>query len=112
MVTAISDDLFAPGVIADPYPYFDQLREEDPVHWNEKYEVWVLTRYDDVVWLTRHHELFSSQTFRRDPRPPYPAIDEADTDIYEFIKAFQIDRFIQHHNPNTCLLYTSPSPRD
>ena len=99
MVTAISDDLFAPGVIADPYPYFGQLREEDPVHWNEKYGVWILTRYEDVVWLTRHHETFSSETFKRDPRPPYPAIDEEDQPIYEFIKAFQIDRFIQHDRP-------------
>ena len=99
MVTAISDDLFAPGVIADPYPYFGQLREEDPVHWNEKYGVWILTRYDDVVWLTRHHELFSSETFKRDPLPPYPAIDEDDQPLYELIKAFQIDRFIQHDRP-------------
>ncbi len=99
MVTAISDDLFAPGVIADPYPYFGQLRDEDPIHWNEKYGVWILTRYDDVVWLTRHHEQFSSETFKRDPRPPYPAIDEEDSSLYEFIKAFQIDRFIQHDRP-------------
>ena len=99
MVTAINDDLFAPEVIANPYPYFEQLREEDPVHWNEKYGVWILTRYDDVVWVTRHHEQFSSETFKRDPRPPYPEIDEEDQPIYEFIKAFQIDRFIQHDRP-------------
>ena len=99
MVTAINDDLFAPEVIANPYPYFEMLREEDPVHWNEKYGVWILTRYDDVVWVTRHHEQFSSETFKRDPRPPYPAIDEEDQPIYEFIKAFQIDRFIQHDRP-------------
>ena len=36
MQTAISDDMFSPEVIADPYPYYDRLREEDPVHWNEK----------------------------------------------------------------------------
>jgi cytochrome P450 len=68
MVTAINDDLFASDVIADPYTYFGRLREEDPVHWNEKYELWVITRYDDLVWLTRHHELFSSEVFKRDPR--------------------------------------------
>ena len=100
MVTAINEDLFAPEVVANPYPYFEQLREEDPVHWNEKYGVWVLTRYDDVVWVTRHHEQFSSETFKRDPRPPYPAIDEEDQPVYEFIKAFQIDRFIQHDRPD------------
>src|SRR5262249_15675287 len=72
MATTIHDDLFAPDVIADPYGYFGRLRAEDPVHWNAKYEVWVLTRYDDIVWLIRHPELFSSELFSRDPRPPYP----------------------------------------
>ena len=29
------DDMFTPGVIADPYAYYGRLRDEDPVHWNE-----------------------------------------------------------------------------
>ena len=40
--------------------WFKRLREEDPVHWNELYETWFITRYDDLVWLTRHPELFSN----------------------------------------------------
>ena len=69
MITAMSDDMFTPEVIDDPYTYYGQLREEDPIHWNEKYQLWVVTSYDDVVWLTRHHELFSSAVFKNDPRP-------------------------------------------
>lgn len=99
MVTAIRDDLFTPDVINDPYTYFAQLREADPVHWNEKYEVWIVTSYDDVVWLTRHNELFSSEVFKRDPRPPYPQIDESDMELYHFIRQYQADRFIQHDRP-------------
>ena len=100
MVTAINDDLFASEVIADPYTYFGRLREEDPVHWNEKYELWVITRYDDLVWLTRHHELFSSEVFKRDPRGPYPAVDESDLDLYNtFVRPYQSARFIQHDRP-------------
>ena len=38
-----------PEVLADPYPYYKLLREEDPVHWSEALDAWVLTRYDDVV---------------------------------------------------------------
>src|ERR671915_429656 len=100
MVTAINDDLFASDVIADPYTYYGRLREEDPVHWNEKYELWVITRYDDLVWLTRHHELFSSEVFKRDPRGPYPAVDESDLDLYNtFVRPYQSARFIQHDRP-------------
>jgi cytochrome P450 len=35
-------------VNADPYPVFRQLREQDPVHWNDTLKGWVLTRYEDV----------------------------------------------------------------
>jgi hypothetical protein len=34
MVTTVRDDLFAPEVIADPYTYLGQLREEAPAYWN------------------------------------------------------------------------------
>jgi cytochrome P450 len=99
MITAIHDDLFAPEVMADPYTYLGQLRAEDPVHWNAKYGVWIVTRYDDVVWLLRHPELFSSEVFKRDPRPPYPPIAEADMDMFTFVRDFFADFFIQHDRP-------------
>ena len=100
METAIHDDLFAPDVIADPYTYFRRMREEDPVHWNVKYELWIVTRYDDVVWLVRRPELFSSEVFRRDPRPPYPPIPETDMDVYTVVRKFFGDFFIQHDRPS------------
>src|SRR5919198_2609694 len=99
MFTAIRDDMFTPDAIADPYTYYGRLREEDPVHWNELYELWVITRHDDLVWLTRHHELFSSAVFKNDPRPAYPAIDESDLGLYEYVRNYQADQFIQHDRP-------------
>ncbi len=45
---SLHDNLSAPEVITNPYPYFHQLREEDPVHWNDWWGGWVLTRHDDV----------------------------------------------------------------
>ena len=99
MVTAINDDMFTGTAIADPYEYFGQLREEDPVHWNEKYKLWVLTRYDDVVWCTRHPELFSSAVFATDPLPPYPQVDESDLGLYQDVKDFMASWFIQKDRP-------------
>src|SRR5262252_5464274 len=60
---AMHDDLFAPEVVHDPYTYFGRLREEDPIQWNARDEAWLITRYDDVVWLTRHPALFSPAVF-------------------------------------------------
>ncbi len=95
----IQDDMFTPDVIADPYAYYCRLRGEDPVHWNETYALCVITRHDDLVWLTRHHELFSSAVFKNDPRPPYPDIDESDLGLYEYVRNYQANQFIQHDRP-------------
>jgi cytochrome P450 len=99
MATAVHDDMFTPDVIADPYGYYGRLRDEDPVHWNDTYALWVLTRHDDVTWMTRHNELFSSAVFRNDPKPAYPAIDESDLGLYEYVRNYQADQFIQHDRP-------------
>ena len=99
MGTTVQDDMFTPDVIADPYGYYGRLRDEDPVHWNDTYALWVITRHDDVTWLTRHHELFSSAVFKNDPRPAYPAIDESDLGLYEYVRNYQGDQFIQHDRP-------------
>ena len=41
--------LLDPDVLADPYPLYRQLREEDPVHWDPYLHAWVVTRYADVA---------------------------------------------------------------
>lgn len=41
--------LLDPAVLADPYPLYRRLREEDPVHWDPFLHTWVVTRYADVI---------------------------------------------------------------
>jgi len=41
--------LFDPAVLANPYPLYRRLREQDPVHWDPFLHAWVVTRYSDVV---------------------------------------------------------------
>ena len=96
MVTMFNEDLFSPEVVQDPYSYFGRMREEDPVHWNDPYKLWVISKYKDLVWVTRRPELFSSEVFNRDPLPPYPDIDESDMGLYEYVKDFFSQWFIQH----------------
>ena len=99
MGTAINDDLFSQKIVDDPYTYFSQIREDDPVHWNEKYELWLVSRYADLVWVARHPEVFSSEWWKRDPRSPYPEIDESDMGLYQYVREFFSDWFIQHDRP-------------
>ncbi|CAI7989989.1 Biotin biosynthesis cytochrome P450 [Geodia barretti] len=58
--------------------------------------MWVISKYKDLVWVTRRPELFSSEVFNRDPLPPYPDIDESDMGLYEYVKDFFSQWFIQH----------------
>ena len=60
MTLAISDDLMAPEVILDPHSYYRGLRQQDPVHWNDRWGGWVLTLYSDVVQVLRDADSFSS----------------------------------------------------
>jgi cytochrome P450 len=41
-----------PEFLADPYPTYHRLRDEDPVH-HSPLDFWVLTRYEDVVAVLR-----------------------------------------------------------
>lgn len=41
--------LLQPEVLANPYPLYQRLRSEDPVHWDPYLHAWVVTRYADVV---------------------------------------------------------------
>jgi cytochrome P450 len=99
LAAADPEDLFAPEVIADPYTYFGHLRETDPVHWNPRAEMWIVTRYEDLVWLVRHHELFSSAVIKTDRRPPHPPIDAEDAPLFERVKAFRSDQLVEHDRP-------------
>jgi len=37
-----------PAVMADPFPVYARLREQDPVHWSPSLKSWIVTRYTDV----------------------------------------------------------------
>jgi cytochrome P450 family 142 subfamily A polypeptide 1 len=55
------------------------LRENDPVRWSENDDLWLVTRFEDVVYVSKHQEIFSSAF---GVRPSNPAriglIDEAE----------------------------------
>lgn len=36
-------------VVKDPYPHLQELRNNDPVHWNARHRAWFITTYDEVV---------------------------------------------------------------
>lgn len=53
----------SPGMLANPYPIYRQLQVEDPVHWHEQLNAWIVTRHADCVRI-----LGDPQTFINDYR--------------------------------------------
>ena len=45
----------------DPYPLYQRLRDEDPVHHNERDDIWVISRHADVFAALRDDEVFSNR---------------------------------------------------
>lgn len=45
---AVPFDLFASGVIANPYPWYRMLRDRSPIHYVPDRDSWVLSRFADV----------------------------------------------------------------
>src|SRR5258708_22425970 len=54
----------APAFLADPFPVFQRMRDEDPAHWSPQLKAWVLTRYDDVKRVCLDAERMSSDRLR------------------------------------------------
>jgi cytochrome P450 len=53
-------DLYSREIDADPFPYYETLRERYPCYWSESAKLWILSRYDDIVQAARDWETFSS----------------------------------------------------
>src|SRR5438270_1810880 len=52
--------LLEPEVLANPYPLYERLRTEDPVHWDPYLHAWIVTRYADVITVL--HEFSADRT--------------------------------------------------
>jgi cytochrome P450 len=57
-------DIFSREAMDDPHPLFSEIRERSPVCQVEPNGWWAVTRYQDVVFVLKHPELFSSANLR------------------------------------------------
>jgi cytochrome P450 family 142 subfamily A polypeptide 1 len=57
---------------------FRWLREHDPVYWSEKDRLWVVTKHDDVEYVSKHQEVFTSAEGVRPLPLKIGLIDEAE----------------------------------
>jgi cytochrome P450 len=67
-------DVLANENIQEPFVFYQRLREEQPIYWNQRYSCWMFSRYEDVKNALRATQQFSSQhrlpmELRRDRLP-------------------------------------------
>jgi len=73
------------GLVADPYPYFEALREQCPVRREPHHGVMMVTGYDEAVQVFHDAKTFSSCVSVTGPFPGFPVPLEGD-DVSELIE--------------------------
>ena len=53
-------DPYSPAVDADPFPYYRHLRDHAPCFWSDEAQMWVLSRYADIVTAGQDWPTYSS----------------------------------------------------
>ena len=62
MAKSYSDDrLFGPQMLEDPFPVYRQLRESDPVRWDDTVKAWIVTSYAGVSAVMKDRRLSSDR---------------------------------------------------
>ena len=64
---------FSDSYLADPYPFFERARSEEPVFYSPETRYWVVARHDDIVAVFRDPKTFSSALARHPVKPLCPA---------------------------------------
>jgi cytochrome P450 len=60
-VTPFAETITVEQLDEDPYPLYARLRRDEPVAWVPAVNLWLVTRADDVEYVTTHPELFRAR---------------------------------------------------
>ena len=85
-------DIFAKEYIKDPFPIWDELREQCPVAHTERWSgSWMPTKYEDLFKIAQDIQHFSSKEILVAPGGPGPQGDEEpDEDLPEALRDYEV----------------------
>ena len=72
---ALTDGAF---YASDPHPHFDWMREHAPLYWDDAGQVWGVTRYADLLAVSKDPQTFRSGDGIRPSQPPMPYMVDLD----------------------------------
>jgi cytochrome P450 len=103
-------DLKALPNVQDPFPVYEWLRDDDPVHWSSTFKGWVVTRFADVIEIFNQPLRFSSDRFRKiDER--YASRRPAVQAVGEILGQWLVFRDPPDHDRLRALLQKAFTPR-
>jgi cytochrome P450 len=78
--SAVTFDPFSEEFFSNPFGSYRRLRDEAPVYYNEEYDFWALSRYEDVAPAMKDFETYSSargmtlDMYMAEPDPDVPSM--------------------------------------
>lgn len=89
---------FLPEVMADPYPFYRRLRDEEPVYYISEYDGWAIARFEDVWQAARQPDVFVNARGTTAPQAlskieqPVPSLNQIDDPDHTRLRS-QLRRF-------------------
>jgi cytochrome P450 family 142 subfamily A polypeptide 1 len=94
--------LLSPGFYQDPHPHLAWMRAHAPVYWDDATGIWGVTRYEDVMGVSRDWETFCSGKGSR-PDSSVPSMINFDPPQHilrrRLVSAGFTPRRVQDHEP-------------
>ncbi|MFI6284867.1 cytochrome P450 [Streptomyces sp. NPDC051018] len=56
----VARNLISKDLHSDPYPVYRELRDHEPWAWSDGLGMWLVSRYEDVVFVDEHPEIFTA----------------------------------------------------
>jgi cytochrome P450 len=105
-------DPLDPAALINPYPFYRQLQEVDPIHWGRADDAglpgrWYVLRYADVMAILRDSR-FGREVEKVVPQPPRPAEDQM---LSEVARGWMILRDPPDHTRLRGLVMANYTPR-
>lgn len=90
-----------PEQLRDPYPLYARARREEPVFYSRQLDVWIITRYADILAILRDTDRFSSFNSLYAQAAPIPEVREV---LREEAVCNAIDLLAAGHETTTNLI--------
>lgn len=85
-----------PAFLADPFPLFRRMQDEDPCHWSPRLKAWVLTRYEDVRRVCLDKDMSSDRLRPYFATLPPPEVQRI-ADIMRYLSLWMVFRDPPEH---------------